>query len=98
MALGIRVVRGPEWNLLDKDSDGGEGVVGTVVGVGHESSTLVQWDSGIRRYHRASDLRVVDSAPAGNDNRFMISCLSLVQLSKVICDFQFMYSARTTGV
>lgn len=67
--LGLRVVRGPDWEW--EDQDGGEGHVGTVTSKGNvEGSVLVQWDSGIRAKYRCGflgkyDLRVVDSGPAG---------------------------------
>lgn len=74
MSVGLRVVRGPDWDLADMD--GGEGFVGTVVDVGSKTSNLpeklvwVQWDTGARRdhragYHGAYDLRVLDNAAAG---------------------------------
>ena len=74
MSVGLRVVRGPDWDLADMD--GGEGFVGTVVDVGSKTSSLpeklvwVQWDTGARRdhragYHGAYDLRVLDNAAAG---------------------------------
>ena len=76
MLLGTRVVRGPDWNLTNDEGDGGEGFVGTVVGIGGKSCSLperwvsIQWDSGMRQMHRvghdrAHDLRVLDSAPTG---------------------------------
>ena len=75
--LGVRVVRGPDWERGNED--GGEGYVGTVVagarGDGadddrHDVAT-VQWDVGGERHvYRCGDqgkfdLRVIDSAPAG---------------------------------
>ena len=86
--VGLRVVRGPDWNITDEESDGGEGFVGTVVKVSDKSSSLpekvvlVQWDCGIRRDHRVGhhdsyDLCVIDSAPTGKFYRE--SNLSLYQ-------------------
>ena len=78
VAVGLRVVRGPHWELSDRRGDGGEGFVGTVVEVGGtkgskiaENKVWVQWDSGMRRDHRAGqygkyyDLHVFDSTPVG---------------------------------
>ena len=74
---GLRVVRGPDWDSVNED--GGEGYVGTVVVGGradceedgrHDVAT-VQWDVGGERHvYRCGaggkyDLRVIDSAPAG---------------------------------
>ena len=75
--LGLRVVRGPDWERGDQD--GGEGHVGTVVEVGEPSvsdggrAVVVQWDCGERCKCRCGlegkyDLRVLDSAPAGKVN------------------------------
>lgn len=74
--LGLRVVRGPDWNL--GSLDGEEGGVGTVVSVEigqhgrplPDKSVLVYWDSGRAVVCRAGfgdcyDLRVYDSASAG---------------------------------
>ena len=72
--LGLRVVRGPDWEWGDQD--GGEGHVGTVVEVGDQDianqprSATVQWDSGERSKYRCGieekyDLRVLDNAPTG---------------------------------
>jgi E3 ubiquitin-protein ligase mind-bomb len=73
--IGIRVVRGLDWEWGDQD--GGEGSVGTIVEVGGQGSNknpagtvVVLWDSGIKANYRAGfgckdDLRVLDSAPAG---------------------------------
>jgi len=74
-ALGLRVVRGDDWQW--QNQDGGEGSVGTVVEVGGQGSSknpnntvVVVWDSGVRANYRAGhdskdDLRVLDNAPAG---------------------------------
>ena len=76
--VGIRVVRGPDWAWGEQD--GGEGHVGTVAEVlradrpGEVTSgpcvVTVQWDCGNRCRYRCGvgdryDLRVMDSAPAG---------------------------------
>ena len=75
--IGLRVVRGRDWERGNED--GGEGYVGTVVAGGraegaeeerHDVAT-VQWDvGGERQVYRCGargkyDLRVMDSAPAG---------------------------------
>ena len=68
-SIGVRVVRGPAWSWGDQD--GGEGYVGTVVEVGQGGrSVVVRWDGGNRCRYRCGeegkyDLRVFDSAPAG---------------------------------
>ena len=65
--LGLRVVRGPDWQWADQD--GGEGFVGTVAGLEEtEGAVIVQWDMGQRckyRYGRDGkfDLRILDSGP-----------------------------------
>ena len=77
--VGVRVVRGPNW--IWGEQDGGEGHVGTVaeVLIGGEVNrqgccgpcvVSVQWDCGNRCRYRCGvgdryDLRVIDSAPAG---------------------------------
>lgn len=67
--LGVRVVRGPDWEWGGQD--GGEGFVGTVVGLEEGSGdVLVQWDMGQRNKYRCGytgkyDLRILDNAPAG---------------------------------
>ena len=77
--VGLRVVRGPDWEWGDQD--GGEGHVGTVVEVPEKSASfegdhheyvVVQWDYGKRFRYRCGvegqyDLRVFDSAPSGTD-------------------------------
>ena len=77
---GLRVVRGPDWE--GGNEDGGEGYVGTVVAgaranggaeEGRHGVATVQWDVGGERHvYRCGaegkyDLRVIDSAPAGED-------------------------------
>jgi E3 ubiquitin-protein ligase mind-bomb len=73
--VGIRVVRGPDWEWGDQD--GGNGHVGTVVAVGSSDSSdnpvgtvVVLWDKGVKGNYRAGfqnkdDLRVLDNAPSG---------------------------------
>jgi E3 ubiquitin-protein ligase mind-bomb len=72
--IGLRVVRGPDWEWGDQD--GGEGHVGTVVEVGEPPvsdggrAVVVQWDCGGRCKYRCGlegkyDLRVLDSASTG---------------------------------
>ena len=75
MQVGIRVVRGPDWKWQNQDN--GEGNVGTVVEIGQtgnsntpDRTVVVQWDSGFRTNYRVGyqaqyDLRVYDTAPAG---------------------------------
>nr|XP_022337172.1 E3 ubiquitin-protein ligase MIB2-like [Crassostrea virginica] len=66
---GLRVVRGPDWNL--GDSDGGEGHLGTVVEVREREGTAsVVWDIGNTTTCRIGkdqqhDLIVLDNAPIG---------------------------------
>ncbi|KAJ7384848.1 E3 ubiquitin-protein ligase mib2 [Desmophyllum pertusum] len=53
-SVGLRVVRGADWNSDDNESDGGEGFVGTVVEMGRNSASVpeymavIQWDMGTR--------------------------------------------------
>ena len=67
--LGLRVVRGPDWEWGDQD--GGEGFVGTVAGLEEGGGeVIVQWDVGQRYRYRCGqdnkfDLRVLDSGPSG---------------------------------
>lgn len=81
MDVGLRVVRGPNWD--DKEIDGGEGFVGTVVEIGSSPSKLpeglvqVQWDCGKRHEHRAGyhgafDLYVFDNSPTGKSRKYSI--------------------------
>jgi E3 ubiquitin-protein ligase mind-bomb len=75
MTLGLKVVRGPDWNWGDQD--GGEGVVGTIVMLRHQNSDLilngsvfVQWDTGKKANYRIGrdgsyDLRLFDTSAAG---------------------------------
>ena len=66
-AVGLRVVRGPDWEWGDQD--GGEGFVGTVAGLEEGGGgVIVQWDMGQRSSYRCGkdnkfDLRVLDSGP-----------------------------------
>ena len=81
--VGLRVVRGPDWER-DWEYDGGEGYLGTVVQLlniqqdvdqlaASPKVVVVQWDAAY--YYKCAyrcgaegmfDLRVYDSAPAGN--------------------------------
>lgn len=76
--VGLRVVRGPSWELSDERGDGGEGFVGVVVETRDskgsrmgENKVWVHWDIGNRCGHRAGqygkyyDLYILDSSPAG---------------------------------
>ncbi|CAG0898529.1 unnamed protein product [Darwinula stevensoni] len=68
MEVGIRVVRGPDWEWGDQD--GGEGFVGTVVEIGREKTVMVQWDCGTLSNYRIGyqnyyDLLIWDNAPVG---------------------------------
>ena len=74
--MGLRVVRGDDWQW--DDQDGGEGGVGTIVEVGGrgasknpDKTVVVVWDAGVcakyrAGYMRKDDLRVLDTAPAGS--------------------------------
>ena len=73
--VGLRVVRGPDWQWGDQD--GGEGCLGTITELGGQGNAaegalpLVLWDYGYRsNNYRCGkegkyDLIVYDSAPAG---------------------------------
>ena len=68
MEVGLRVVRGPDWEWGDQD--GGEGHVGTVVEVEEARAAIVLWDCGQRCRYRCGvqgkyDLSVFDGAPTG---------------------------------
>ncbi|KAL8587340.1 hypothetical protein ACOMHN_045587 [Nucella lapillus] len=68
MAAGLRVIRGPDWNL--DDNDGGEGHVGTVEEIKDDDTAKITWDGGHLTECRASkdrgyDLRVLDNATVG---------------------------------
>jgi E3 ubiquitin-protein ligase mind-bomb len=69
--LGLRVVRGPDWEYEWGDQDGGEGFVGTVTGLEEGGGAVtVQWDMGYKSRYRCGqedkfDLRVLDSAQIG---------------------------------
>ena len=84
MEVGIRVVRGPDWQWRNQDD--GEGHCGTVVEIGKlgsktspDKTVVVQWDSGSRTNYRIGyqnkyDLRIFDNAAIG------------VRHPNVICD------------
>jgi E3 ubiquitin-protein ligase mind-bomb len=68
MAEGLRVVRGPDWNLGNEDK--GEGHVGTVVKDNGDQTYDVFWDMGGKSTCRVGkggkfDLRILDNAPVG---------------------------------
>ena len=72
VSVGLRVVRGPDWEWGDQD--GGEGHVGTVVEVekarAGARAAIIQWDCGQRCRYRCGvqgkyDLRAIDGAPTG---------------------------------
>ncbi|XP_033731449.1 E3 ubiquitin-protein ligase MIB2-like, partial [Pecten maximus] len=68
MVLGLRVVRGPDWNLGNED--GGDGHLGTVVEDHGDNTVTVVWDMGSRTTCRAGeddkcDLCILDNAPTG---------------------------------
>ena len=69
-ALGLRVVRGPNWAW--EDQDGGEGFVGTVAVLDKGGGgVIVQWDMGQRCRYRCGrdnkfDLRILDCAQIGH--------------------------------
>lgn len=67
MAAGVRVVRGPDWNLSNED--GGEGNLGTVTAVKNEMAHVI-WDNGRESNCRAGkngkhDLYILDNASIG---------------------------------
>ena len=65
--IGLRVVRGTDWEWGDQD--GGEGFVGTVAGLEEGGGgVIVQWDMGQRCRYRCGrdnkfDLRILDPGP-----------------------------------
>ena len=92
-ALGLRVVRGRDWERGDED--GGEGFVGTVVGVGESAvEVTVQWDMRQRCRYRCGkdnkfDIRVLDSGPISSNFIIPIVLLS---------DFSYLYFYRDSGI
>ena len=73
-SVGLRVVRLTEWPSKDNESDGGEGIVGTVVKVGSnfssDAETAIRWDIGTRAVYTAGchgqyDLCVLDNSSVG---------------------------------
>jgi len=85
LAVGVRVVRGPDWSWGEQD--GGDGHVGTVVkprvGGAHKKTVtggvvFVRWDNGVIANYRISsshDLRILRSAPSGEIFDFILSSL-----------------------
>ena len=78
MNVGVRVVRGPDWQWGDQD--GGKGHIGTVVRprgmtggrVAFSGTVFVRWDSGKMANYRTGndegchDLKIFSSANAGS--------------------------------
>ncbi|KAK7093791.1 E3 ubiquitin-protein ligase MIB2-like [Littorina saxatilis] len=67
-AVGIRVMRGPDWE--EGDTDGGEGHLGTLKELLSNGKVRVLWDNGQEVTCRAGadgkfDLRIFDTAQAG---------------------------------
>ena len=93
MAAGLRVIRGPDWNL--DDDDGGEGHVGTVVEVGEDGNTEIVWDGGQITMCRGGqgqghDLRVLDNATVGE------SKLVYILTSFLIHDLEYKIALNST--
>lgn len=94
---GLRVVRGPDWNL--GDSDGGEGHLGTVVEVREREGTAsVVWDIGNTTTCRIGkdqqhDLIVLDNAPIGKKRSTEASARSRtdnkISIIKLACNVKF---------
>jgi hypothetical protein len=71
--LSLRVVRGWQWQPTRVDEDGGNGFVGTIVGVesqGPVTLVTVFWDIGNKCTYSMTEecnniLRVFDNAPVG---------------------------------
>ena len=94
---GLRVVRGPDWNL--GDSDGGEGHLGTVVEVREREGTAsVVWDIGNTTTCRIGkdqqhDLIVLDNAPIGKKRSTEASARSRtdnkISIIKLACYVKF---------
>ena len=83
-SVGLRVVRGLEWPSSDNESEGGEGIVGTVVEVGSDSFSVaennaaIQWDTGSRAvygagYHGQYDLCVMDNSSIGKETTLFLA-------------------------
>ena len=78
--IGLRVVRGPDWEWGDQD--GGEGFVGTVAGLEEGGGgVIVQWDMGQRCRYRCGrdnkfDLRILDSGPSGKPHHQQLESVS----------------------
>ena len=89
--VGVRVVRGPDWCWGEQD--GGEGHVGTVVkarvGRRHQKTVtqdvvFVRWDNGKVANYRINgshDLRVLNSAPAGQTHTIFCLISYLISFS-----------------
>ncbi|KAK7471427.1 hypothetical protein BaRGS_00035915 [Batillaria attramentaria] len=66
--VGMRVLRGPNWE--GGDSDGGEGHLGTITALLDGGKVRVLWDNGKEGTYRTGadnkfELRIFDSAPVG---------------------------------
>lgn len=83
-SVGLRVVRGTELPSSDNESDGDEGIVGTVVQVGSNSSSVaensvtIQWDIGSRAiygtgYHGQYDICVLDNSSIGKETTLFLA-------------------------
>ena len=84
MAAGLRVIRGPDWNL--DDDDGGEGHVGTLIEVGGDGKATIVWDGGQVTACRGGqgqghDLRVLDNATVGELQKYIKNSLILCSIS-----------------
>ena len=90
LGLGLRVVRGPDWEWGDQD--GGEGYVGTVAGLEEGGGAVViQWDAGQRYRYRCGeegkyDLSILDTGPTGTYNRHL-TLFESSRVSLVLCTY-----------
>lgn len=83
--VGFRVVRGPDWNWGKQD--GGDGHMGTVRSYENVNEVLVVWDNGTAANYRCGgpfDLRVLDSAPAGQCGGSIRSSIFLVMFNTFV--------------
>ena len=77
--VGARVVRGPDWKWGKQD--GGEGHIGTVRNFESPEEVVVVWDNGTAANYRcagAYDLRIMDSAPTGENFSFRFGYFFIV--------------------
>ena len=88
LVLGLRVVRGPDWEWGDQD--GGEGYVGTVAEMEEGGvAVVVQWDAGQRCRYRCGeegkyDLRILDTGPSSGGNALDGICSFLCEVKLYI--------------